>query len=175
MKESTQALAAYTTYRDMGPTRSQEAVAKQLAKSRQLISRWSAAHHWQERIAAYECEIAAEAEERAKADRVRQLEQMRKAQEMLGVELQNIGIKAARRKAEKDQIGAYAAVQMVTAGAELQRRAMGEPDQKHEISGKDGGAIEVKQTRSLAGLTDEELSDLERLVSRLANAGEHSG
>jgi hypothetical protein len=41
-------------YRDLGPSRSLQAVAQKLAKSIPLLKRWSARHRWQERVAAYD-------------------------------------------------------------------------------------------------------------------------
>ena len=56
MRESPQALAAFVTYRDLGPERSLDAVARQLAKSSQLLKRWSAAHGWVERAAEHDAQ-----------------------------------------------------------------------------------------------------------------------
>ena len=51
--ESDKAFAAFTLYLGMGAQRSTQAVAGHLAKSGQLIRRWSARHRWGERVAAY--------------------------------------------------------------------------------------------------------------------------
>lgn len=66
--ESAQAFEAFTTYRDMGPERSQQAVSRKLAKSRQIISRWSSQWNWLERVRAYENELEKEARARAVKD-----------------------------------------------------------------------------------------------------------
>ena len=52
-KESNKAFAAFRAYLEMGPDRSTAAVAKKLAKSEQLVRRWSAKFGWTERVAAY--------------------------------------------------------------------------------------------------------------------------
>jgi hypothetical protein len=52
--ESPQAYEAFKTYRDQGSNRTTRAVAQELAKSRSLISRWSANNHWVRRVAQYE-------------------------------------------------------------------------------------------------------------------------
>jgi hypothetical protein len=52
--ESAKAYEAFKLYAEMGAGRSQEAVSKELAKSRQLISRWAARHSWVERAQSYD-------------------------------------------------------------------------------------------------------------------------
>ena len=59
--ESAQAYEAACTYFGMGAERSQEAVSQKLAKSRQLLSRWSAQHGWTERAREYDAALAKEA------------------------------------------------------------------------------------------------------------------
>jgi hypothetical protein len=66
--EGNKAYAAFDTYVQQGDNRSTGKVARQLSKSRQLITRWSSKHRWQARIAAQrlrECEQRIQAEERA--------------------------------------------------------------------------------------------------------------
>lgn len=53
--ETIKQFEAFVCYRDM-EHRSQEKVAKELGKSTQLISRWSSANNWVERVAAWENE-----------------------------------------------------------------------------------------------------------------------
>lgn len=52
--ESSKAYGAFVTYRDMGPERSLEQVAHTLGKSTTIMSRWSAAHNWVSRSAAWD-------------------------------------------------------------------------------------------------------------------------
>lgn len=52
--ESSRAYEAFLVYRDMGPRRSQRAVAEKVAKSRQLIGRWNAENKWVERVRQFE-------------------------------------------------------------------------------------------------------------------------
>ena len=52
--ESPKAFEAFATYRDMGYQRSLAAVGWRLHKSRSLLSRWSAAHGWVKRVAAWD-------------------------------------------------------------------------------------------------------------------------
>jgi hypothetical protein len=57
-KESNKAFAAFSLYLNMGPQRSLDAVARQLAKSLPLIKRWSARWQWTARVAAHAAHLA---------------------------------------------------------------------------------------------------------------------
>ena len=57
-RESNKAFAAFSLYLSMGPERSTAAVAAKLAKSQQLVRRWSAKFGWTERVAAYGTHLA---------------------------------------------------------------------------------------------------------------------
>lgn len=61
--EGAKPFQAFALYRDMGNARTLAAVAKQLTKSEQLIRRWSMRDHWQERVTAYDNEVARIAQE----------------------------------------------------------------------------------------------------------------
>jgi hypothetical protein len=52
-RESAKAFAAFSLYLNLGPQRSTAAVANKLAKSEQLIRRWSAKFGWTDRVAAH--------------------------------------------------------------------------------------------------------------------------
>ena len=57
-RESAKAFAAFSLYLNLGPERSTAAVASKLAKSEQLIRRWSAKFGWTDRVAAYAAHLA---------------------------------------------------------------------------------------------------------------------
>jgi len=57
-KESAKAFAAFSLYVSLGPEWSTAEVARKLAKSEQLIRRWSAKFGWTERVAAYGAHLA---------------------------------------------------------------------------------------------------------------------
>src|SRR5829696_7124599 len=52
-KESAKAFEAFTTYMNLGPTRSLAAVGQKLGKSKVLMERWSKRHNWVGRVDAY--------------------------------------------------------------------------------------------------------------------------
>lgn len=55
--ESPPAYQAFAEYRDLGESRSLEAVARLLSKSSQLLKRWSAKWSWVERVKAYDAHM----------------------------------------------------------------------------------------------------------------------
>ena len=57
-RESNKAFAAFSLYLSLGPERSTAEVAKKLAKSEQLIRRWSAKFAWTDRVAAHAAHYA---------------------------------------------------------------------------------------------------------------------
>jgi hypothetical protein len=56
--ESGKAFEAFCAYRDMGPSRNQAAVGRQLSKARSLVSRWASKWDWTERCRAWDSEEA---------------------------------------------------------------------------------------------------------------------
>jgi hypothetical protein len=57
-RESAKAFAAFSLYLSQGAERSTAAVAKELAKSEQLVRRWSAKFGWTDRVAAHAAHLA---------------------------------------------------------------------------------------------------------------------
>ena len=57
-RESAKAFAAFSLYLSLGAERSTAAVAKELAKSEQLVRRWSAKFSWTDRVAAHGAHLA---------------------------------------------------------------------------------------------------------------------
>ena len=66
--ESPKAYEAFCAYLEMGPNRSIRAVGQKLDKSRQLLGRWSAAHQWVDRAAAYDADLRQKAYEAARKE-----------------------------------------------------------------------------------------------------------
>lgn len=82
--ESPKAYEAFTVYRDLGKERTLPKVAEQCGKSVSLMSRWSQAHSWVERVNAWDDEADRKAAQKQLNDianaRVRQRKQAVKMQ-----------------------------------------------------------------------------------------------
>jgi hypothetical protein len=135
MRETSKALEAYKCYRDLGPCRSTAKVGQLFGKSKRLIDRWCSAHAWVKRVAAYEreqAEIAAREEaERRRRAREERLQVARGARAK-GVEALMLVSpqELAHRPGDIVRLLEYA--------DNGERKDLGEPDQKVELSGPEG-------------------------------------
>jgi hypothetical protein len=148
--ESAKAYAAFVAYCEMGSQRSQEAVSQQLAKSRQIISRWSAQHHWQERVRQYDAALARatmEARiEQYKQDVAEHGERYRKVGRELHDAARVLLLELLRRKNDLDYSPALLGtiVRAVEAGSNLEAHSLSldkllaqmEADEKHHPTGE---------------------------------------
>ena len=66
-RESSKAFAAFSLYLSLGPQRSLAAVAQKVAKSQQLLKRWSSKFEWPARVQAYDAHLAIVEREAAEA------------------------------------------------------------------------------------------------------------
>src|SRR5438445_5125671 len=57
-RESSKAFSAFSLYLSLGPQRSLAAVAQKLAKSEQLLKRWSTKFEWPSRVQAHAAHMA---------------------------------------------------------------------------------------------------------------------
>lgn len=119
--ETAKQFEAFCTYRDLGKTRSQEATAEKLSKSRALVSRWSSKNNWVERVAAWE----EEQDRLIRIELTKDIGAMRKrhadiAQAML--------VKASRAllKIPDDEIKASDISRMVETASKLERLSKGD-------------------------------------------------
>lgn len=65
--ESAKAYQAFSTYRDMGPRRSQKKTAEQIGKCARLMAGWASKFSWIERASAYDARVE---QEMAESDEV---------------------------------------------------------------------------------------------------------
>jgi hypothetical protein len=91
--ESAKAYAARVEYVTMGPGRSQEAVSQKLAKSRQLLSRWSVDFDWAATARAWDDQQAAAALDRASEEYQAALADYRKRYGEMGKALLGVSAK----------------------------------------------------------------------------------
>ena len=152
-KESAKAFEAFSVYLNLGPGRSLAAVAQKLAKSKQLLKRWSAKFDWPGRVqaqAAYLATVEREATEalaRGKAaEWVKRQQSLRETE----WEMHEKCIGAARKALvafmarEKVYANLGDISRMLEVASRLGRLASGLATDKTEVTGEDGGAIRVK-------------------------------
>jgi prophage DNA circulation protein len=75
--ESAKAYAAFVAYAEMGSQRSLEKVCQRYAKSIPVLKRWSAQHHWQERVRQYDAAVLEEHNAALRAKRNQEIERLR--------------------------------------------------------------------------------------------------
>jgi transposase-like protein len=134
MKETTKAIAAFAVYRDAGPARRIEAVAQELGVSSALLYRWSREHHWSERVLEHDRLESERAAEVATVERLKLLRQTRRLQLRAAMALMRAGLHAVARADSRDRISAATAVDMLTAAADMMRRAVGDDARRFEAS-----------------------------------------
>jgi hypothetical protein len=158
VKESPQALRAFSDYLGQPPPRSLERLYERYRSgteaappTRRLttLKQWSTQHGWQERIAAHEKRLVQERE----AEETEKRRKMREARIGVAVEMQRIGLVALREKQPTD-ITAPAAVAIVHEAHETQRKDMGEPDSRVEVGGPEGSPIVFTVNLDRAGADD---------------------
>ena len=144
-KESAKAFAAFSLYLSMGPERSTAAVARQLAKSEQLIRRWSARYGWTARVQAHAAHLAlverqaTEVALRSKAAEwlTRQSEHRDEEWRVRG-ELLEAGREALRRwRANASRCGSLEGIaRMLELASKLGRLSSGMPTDQTEVTGE---------------------------------------
>jgi len=114
--ESAKAYEAFMVYLELGDERSQQAVGKKLAKSRQLISRWSATYRWVERAVAYDTDI----QRRAHAAAVKKKKRMAERHISIALQLQDKAL-AALAETKPQDIDPKVLVAMLREATKLER------------------------------------------------------
>ena len=165
--ESNKAFAAFSLYLSLGPDRSTQAVATKLAKSEQLVRRWSARHHWTDRVAAHAAHLATverEATEvlaRGKSAEwlIRQEEQRDEEWRSRG-ELLEMAREAIKRwKNKPERCGSLEGIaRLLELASKLGRLATGMATDKMEVTGEDGGPIQVELEAALKKVYGVEVS-----------------
>jgi hypothetical protein len=144
-KESIKAFAAFSLYLGLGPQRSLDAVAHKLAKSQQLMKRWSAKYDWPARVQAHATHFAliereaAEAMVRGKAAQwVKRQEEQRDEEWKVRDELLEIGREAiARWKRDARRCGSLEGIaRLLELASKLGRLSSGMATDKTEIVGE---------------------------------------
>ena len=165
-RESSKAFAAFSLYLGLGPQRSLAAVARKLAKSEQLIKRWSTTYDWPVRVQAHASHLAvaereaAEALARAKAvDWVTRQEEHREKEWALRCRLMQLAETAIERwLAKTERCGSLEGIaRLLDLASKLGRLASGLATDKTEITGDGGGPVRVEVTLALEKIYGEPL------------------
>jgi len=150
--ESAKAFAAFSVYLSMGSERSTEAVAKQLAKSEQLVRRWSARWQWLARVQSHADHFAkierqaTEAVARCKGlEWVKRQQLVREEEWALHDELLRAGREALKRFYERGRGATLGDIaRLLELASKLGRLSSGLATDKTEVTGEDGGPIRVE-------------------------------
>lgn len=140
--ESAKAHARFSTYRDTKPAeRSYRLVAESYGVALVTINKQATAHRWQERVAAFDAH-----EDNLRRIRLRERdEELCRAQMDIARTASAIAIKSVRQIAETgellDPVVLPKWVEMIE---RLRRVALDAPDQIVEITGADGGPVQVE-------------------------------
>lgn len=163
--ESIKAFQAFATYRDLGDGRSLRLVSQQVGKSKALMDRWSSRWRWVERVKAWEHHRDAEGR-KAELKAIKDM-RARHAQEAVALQtkaLERLKVLDASALTPNDVLRFF------VEAAKLERVARGQPETitQQEVTGKNGGPVEVKaQVRDLSRLSDAELVALESIVAKV--------
>ncbi len=157
-KESNKAFAAFSLYLSQGPERSTAAVGKALRKSEGLIERWCARWQWKERVGAYTTHLAqvereaTEALARAKsAEWLTRQEKIREREWSMHEKCLAAAERALTSFMEREKVYANLAdiARILEVASKLGRLACGMATDKTEITGEDGGPIQVELSAAL--------------------------
>ncbi len=157
-KESAKAFAAFSEYLNLGPERSLASVARKLSKSGQLLKRWSARYDWPARVQAQAAHLARiereaiEAVARGKsAEWLARQERVRDREWALHEKAIAAAEKALDAFMAKETVYANLAdiSRILEVASRLGRLASGMATDRTEITGLDGGPIEIALTAAL--------------------------
>lgn len=164
-RESTKAFAAFLVYLNLGAKRSLATVARQLAKSDQLIKRWSARFDWPGRVSAHVAHFAAvEREATEVLTRTKAAQWLTRREEHRDEEWAMRGelMLAGRTVLARFKDGAKGATlgdvaRALDLASKLGRLASGMATDKTELTGEDGGPLRVELSAALAKVYGEVL------------------
>ena len=165
--ESDQAFEAFALYRDLHLERSQRAVATKLGKSTALISRWASAYKWRKRTLAYDMEV----DRRKHVGDLKGVEDMRRRQTKIGMDLQELGgielrkmLSEAKRRAKAETLDQGLVMKLIDLGSRLERLNRGEPGEI--VQNVESNAVDLSQ------LSIEELKMYRSVGRKLRAQGE---
>jgi hypothetical protein len=166
-KESAKAFAAFSEYLNLGPERSLAVVARKLAKSGQLLKRWSAQYDWAARVQAHAAHLAivereaTEALTRTKAAQwLTRREEHRDDEWALRSELITASRKVLKRFTEENRGATLGDVaRALDLASKLGRLATGLATDRTEVTGEGGGPIQIELEAALRKIYREPLAE----------------
>lgn len=169
--EEHEAFAAFCEYRDMGKDgarRSQHKVGEKLGKSDTLIERWAKKYSWTARVNAWDDEL----DRQTREELIKGIAGMRKNHVGIAQAMLAKALKALQRIPE-DELTPQDVARMVDIASKLERISRGESTERTEGTHTVAGDVRTEAVLdinhyNLAGLTDEELSELDEITSKLA-------
>jgi hypothetical protein len=159
--ETAPAFAAFAAYRDMGVTRSTAKVARQLGKSKTLIDRWSGVHGWVIRVSSYDRfldrEWQQEVKERKRRAARRNADMAAQAMDLVASRIEQMTKHFDFSDDDYDKerpppLDVLDLRRLVDSLGKLERLALGEATENVQVTGKDGGPVQIDYSK----LTDEE-------------------
>lgn len=156
-KESAKAFAAFSVYLSLGPERSIRAVGEKLGKSEGLLERWSRKFDWPARVQAYAANLAVlereatEALARTSAAQwLTRREEHRQEEWLIRSELIAAGRKVLKRFTDGDKGATLGDVaRALDLASKLGRLASGLATDHTEVTGPDGGPVQIELTAAL--------------------------
>ncbi len=156
-KESAKAFAAFGIYLGLGSERSLAAVAQKLSKSKPLLKRWSAKYDWPARVQAHAAHLAiiereaTEALARASAAQWLTRREQHKEEEWAWrselIAASREALKPFRERGKLATLGDIA--RAIDLASKLGRLASGLATDHTEVTGTDGGPIQIELTAAL--------------------------
>ena len=134
--ESAKAFEAFVTYRDMGPDRSIQRVARECTKSVSLIKRWSRERGWTERIRAWDNNLTEAARKKAR----KEVEDMQRRHIDIGRYMQSKAVRALDKMPE-ESITPRDATTLAKLGIEVERMARTETSERTEGKARDSQSL----------------------------------
>lgn len=159
--ESAQAFQGFALYRDMGAGRSLAKVAQELGKSKALMERWSVRWQWGQRAEAWDEEL----DRQLRRELTKGVVEMRKNHADIARAMLSKSLEALQR-IPIEKMGPKDIATMVDVASKLERISRGEATERTEGKQVVTGEVSVQKI-NLSSLSDDELSDLERLLDKL--------
>jgi hypothetical protein len=170
--ESTSAYNAFRTYY-MTPEsekRTYAAVAEKVGKSDTLIRRWAKTWNWEQRTLAYDNHLVEEDIEKFKKERFKTI----KRHVSIARLVQN-KIIARLNDLNPSELSPGDLIKWLDISVKIERQALGEPTESiiHELTGKDGGPVELASDLDLSKLAEGELMSLAQFVVKCSTGADN--